>query len=276
MKTLDWKTLLEQVSDPNTYIPWVINIAIAVTILVLGRYLAKFILMLVRRGLQRADFDEILRNFICSLLKSFLYLVVLVVALDQVGVNTTSLVALIGAAGLAIGLALQDSLKNFAAGVMLVVFRPFSVGDFVEAGGTSGKVERVNIFSTTFVSADNKEIIVPNGAIFSGTIVNFSANDERRVEWIFGIGYEDDIRTARDTIKRLLDGDERVLKSPEPLIVVGELADSSVNLTVRAWVKTEDYWAVNFDILEQVKTQFDEKGISIPYPQQDVHLNQAA
>ena len=276
MKTLDWKTLLEQASDPNTYIPWVINIAIAISILVLGRYLAKFILMLVRRGLQRADFDEILRNFICSLLKSFLYLVVLVVALDQVGVNTTSLVALIGAAGLAIGLALQDSLKNFAAGVMLVVFRPFSVGDFVEAGGTSGKVERVNIFSTTFVSADNKEIIVPNGAIFSGTIVNFSANDERRVEWIFGIGYEDDIRIARDTIKRQLDGDERVLKSPEPLIVVGELADSSVNLTVRAWVKTEDYWAVNFDILEQVKTQFDEKGISIPYPQQDVHLNQVA
>ena len=276
MKTLDWKTLLEQASDPNTYIPWVINIAIAISILVLGRYLAKFILMLVRRGLQRADFDEILRNFICSLLKSFLYLVVLVVALDQVGVNTTSLVALIGAAGLAIGLALQDSLKNFAAGVMLVVFRPFSVGDFVEAGGTSGKVERVNIFSTTFVSADNKEIIAPNGAIFSGTIVNFSANDERRVEWIFGIGYEDDIRIARDTIKRQLDGDERVLKSPEPLIVVGELADSSVNLTVRAWVKTEDYWGVNFDILEQVKTQFDEKGISIPYPQQDVHLNQVA
>ena len=276
MKNLDWKTLLEQVSDPNTYIPWVINIGIAIAILVVGRYLAKFILMLVRKALQRASFDEILRNFICSLLKSFLYLVVLVVALDQIGVNTTSLVALIGAAGLAIGLALQDSLKNFAAGVMLVVFRPFSVGDFVEAGGTSGKVERVNIFSTTFNSADNKEIIVPNGAIFSGTIVNFSANDERRVEWIFGIGYEDDIRAARDIIKSLLDADDRVLSDPEPLIVVGELADSSVNLTVRAWVKTGDYWGVNFDLLEQVKIGFDDKGISIPYPQQDVHLTQAA
>ncbi|MGR8950189.1 MAG: mechanosensitive ion channel family protein [Gammaproteobacteria bacterium] len=276
MKNYAWNDLLEQATDPNTYIPWAINIGIVVAILVIGRYIAKFLLMLVRRALERANFDNILRNFICSLLKSFLYLVLLVIALDQLGFNTTSLVALIGAAGLAIGLALQDSLKNFAAGVMLVVFRPFSVGDYVEAGGTAGKVEKVNIFSTTFSSADNKEIIVPNGAIFTDTIVNFSAKDKRRVEWIFGIGYDDDIRVAKDLIKGLIEADERILTSPDPLIVVGELADSSVNLTVRAWVKTEDYWAVKFDLIESVKMTFDDNGVSIPFPQHDVHLDQAA
>ncbi|MEM7466180.1 MAG: mechanosensitive ion channel domain-containing protein [Pseudomonadota bacterium] len=276
MKNFDFNTLTERVSNPDTYVPWILNICIALSVLILGRYLVKFILMLVRRGLERAGFDEILRNFICSLAKSFLYLVLLVIALDQLGVNTTSLVALIGAAGLAIGLALQDSLKNFASGVLLVVFRPFSVGDYIEAAGTAGTVRRVNIFSSVLTSPDNKEIIVPNGAIFADTIVNYSAHDERRADWVFGIGYEDDIAVAKGVIERLLEADTRVKQAPEPVIVIGELGDNSVNITVRAWVATEDYWDVKFEITEKVKLTFDAEGVSIPYPQMSVHMVEAA
>ena len=276
MQDLDWNNLVEKLLNPETYLPWLINLGVAIAIVFFGRYVVKFLMMIARRVLARAGFDEILQNFICSIAKSFLYLVLLVVALDQIGVDTTSLIALIGAAGLAIGLALQDSLKNFASGVMLIVFRPFTEGDFVEAGGTSGSVKKVNIFSTVMKSPDNKEIIVPNGEIFSGTIINYSANDERRVDWVFGIGYGDDLKKAKTIIQSLVESDERIKTDPEPLIVVGELGDSSVNLIVRAWVATGDFWDVKFEMTENVKLAFDEQGISIPFPQMDVHMDKAA
>jgi small conductance mechanosensitive channel len=177
-----------------------------------------------------------------------------------------------GAAGLAVGLALQGSLQNFAAGVMLIIFRPFKAGDYVDAGGTSGTVETIKIFNTVLKTPDNREVIVPNGAIYGGTITNFSARATRRIDMVFGIGYGDDIRKAKEVIKAILESDERILKDPEPLIAVGELGDNSVNFNVRPWVNSGDYWPVKFDLNERIKLAFDENGISIPYPQMDVHM----
>jgi small conductance mechanosensitive channel len=221
--------------------------------------------------LAKAKMDEILINFVTSILNTILLLFIIIAALNQLGVDTTSLIALLGAAGLAVGLALQGSLQNFAAGVMLIIFRPFKAGDFVEAGGTSGVVENINIFSSVFRTADNREVIVPNGAIYGGTITNFSARNTRRIDMVFGIGYGDDIRKAKDVIQEILNNDTRILKEPAPLIAVGELADSSVNFNVRPWVKSGDYWDVKYDLIEGIKLAFDAKGISIPYPQMDVH-----
>jgi small conductance mechanosensitive channel len=185
------------------------------------------------------------------------------------------LIALIGAAGLAVGLALQGTLQNLASGVMLIIFRPFNDGDFIEAAGVSGVVEEIGIFTTTMRSGDNREIIIPNGEIFGGTITNYSKRSTRRVDMVFGIGYDDDIKKAKNIIQGILDADERVLKDPAPLIAVGELADSSVNFNVRPWCKTGDYWCVYFDTHENIKLAFDEQGISIPYPQMDVHQQAA-
>ena len=256
-------------------IPWTIDIVLAVVIFYVGRMVAKLLVRIAGSLLRKSKTDEILVNFITSILYTLLLLVVVIAALDQLGVDTTSLIALIGAAGLAVGLALQGSLQNFAAGVMMIVFRPFKAGDFVEAAGTSGVVETINIFSTTLRSGDNKEVIVPNGAIYSGTITNYSARDTRRIDMVFGIGYGDDIRKARDIMQGILDADERILKDPEATIAVSELADSSVNFVVRPWVKTGDYWAVRFDVTEKVKLAFDENDISIPFPQMDVHLQKS-
>jgi small conductance mechanosensitive channel len=206
-----------------------------------------------------------------SLLNALLLLFVIVAALDRLGVNTTSLIAVLGAAGLAVGLALQGSLQNFAAGFLLLVLRPFKSGDFIEAAGTMGVVEKISIFSTIMRTPDNKEVIVPNGAIYSGNIINYSARSTRRVDMIFGIGYGDDIKQARDIIAQIISADERVLPEPETVIAVSELGASSVNFVVRPWVKTEDYWPVKFDLTEEIKLAFDKNGISIPFPQMDVH-----
>ena len=256
-------------------IPWAINITMAIVVFIIGRMVVGFVVRLVNKLMKRSKMDEILVNFICSILNAVLLLFVVVAALDQLGVNTTSLIALMGAAGLAVGLALQNSLQNFAAGVMLIVFRPFKAGDFVEAGGTTGIVENISIFSTMLKTLDNREVIVPNGNIYGSNITNFSARPTRRVDLMFGIGYGDDIRQAKDIMTKLVVEDERILKDPEPQIVVGELGDSSVNFHVRPWVKTADYWDVYFDLTEKVKLSFDEAGISIPYPQMDVHLGKA-
>ena len=201
-------------------------------------------------------------------------LFVIIASLNRLGVNTTSLVALLGAAGLAIGLSLQDSLKNFAAGVMIILFKPFKLGDFVEAGGATGVVENISIFSTKFKTGDNKEVIVSNGNIYGGMIVNYTAKETRRIDMVIGIGYNDDIKKAKNIITEILDADERILLDPAPSVSIGELGDSSVNFNVRPWVKTEDYWAVRSDTLEKIKLAFDENGISIPYPQMDVHLDE--
>lgn len=193
----------------------------------------------------------------------------------MVGIETTSFIAILAAAGLAIGLALQGSLANFAGGVLILMFRPYKVGDFVDAQGVTGTVDEIQIFNTVIKTGDNKRIIVPNGAISNGIITNFSAEATRRVDFIFGIGYDDDIAQAKSTLKRIFAEDDRVFTDPEPLVVVSELADSSVNFTCRVWVNAADYWGVFFDTTEKVKLVFDKENISIPYPQSDVHIHQA-
>jgi small conductance mechanosensitive channel len=258
----------------STYVvPWGINIIFALLIFVIGRMVAKIIVSVTKRLLKRANMDVMLVNFVCSILSTALLLFVIIASLDQLGVDTTSLIALLGAAGLAVGLALQNSLQNFAAGVMLIVFKPFKSGDFVEAAGVSGTIEKIGIFSTTMKTGDNREIIMPNGKIYGDTITNYSAKDTRRIDMVFGIGYDDDIRKARDILRNLVDKDERILKEPEVKIAVSELADSSVNFIVRPWVKSGDYWPVKFDLTENVKLAFDENDISIPFPQVQMHVN---
>ena len=208
----------------------------------------------------------ILINFFSSIAKAVLLLLVFIAALNQLGVDTTSLIALIGAAGLAIGLALQNSLQNFAAGVMLIVLRPFKLGDFIEAGGVVGVVEQISIFSTIMKTGDNREITVPNGQIYADAITNYSARETRRIDLVFGIGYDDDMLAAKKIMESILEGHDLVLAQPTPGVAVAELADSSVNFNVRPWVKSEDYWSVRSDLIEQVKLAFDANNISIPYP----------
>lgn len=257
----------------NEYVlPWSYKLLIAVIVFIVGRILVKGIMAAVRGVMSRAKTDAILISFVNSILQILLMLVVAVIALDQLGVDTTSLVALVGAAGLAIGLALKDSLQNFAAGVMLVLFRPFKTGDFVDIAGVSGIVEQITIFSTLVRTGDNKEVIVPNGAIYSDTIVNYSARDTRRIDLVVGVDYSADVREVKRVLEGILNAHPQVLKDPEPVVALVELADSSVNFNVRPWVKTDDYWGVRAEILEQVKLTLDDQGIGIPFPQMDVHL----
>ncbi len=253
--------------------PWIIDIAMALVIFFVGRWVAKQVVKLVERMLRKSKMEDMLINFVSSIVNVVLLLVVIVAALNQLGVDTTSLIALVGAAGLAIGLSLQDSLKNFAAGVMLIIFKPFREGDFVEAAGVSAVVEHIQIFNTIMRTGDNREVIVPNGVIYSGVITNYSARDTRRVDMVFGIGYDDDLRKAKEILNEIVAADERILPEPAPVIAVSELADSSVNFVVRPWVNSADYWAVLWDTTEAVKLRFDAEGISIPYPQMDVHLH---
>ena len=251
--------------------PWIINIALAAAIFIVGRMIVKALGSLLEKVLRKSRMDDILINFVTSIANILMLLVVVVASLDQLGVDTTSMIALVGAAGLAVGLALQGSLQNFAAGVMLIVFRPFKEGDFVEVAGVSGIVEQITIFNTVMRTADNKEVIVPNGNIYSGVITNYSARDTRRVDMVFGIGYDDDLKKAKAVLEDIINSDSRVLKDPAPVIAVSELADSSVNFVVRPWVNSADYWNVLFETTEAVKLRFDAEGISIPYPQMDVH-----
>ena len=261
----------------ETYVlPWGINIVMALAIFIVGKFIVNVITRFAKKLMSKAKVDNILINFIASIIKTVLLLFVVIAALDQLGVNTTSMIALIGAAGLAIGLALQGTLQNLASGVMLIIFRPFSDGDFIEAAGVSGVVEQIGIFSITMRTGDNREIIVPNGEIYGGTITNNSRRDTRRVDMVFGIGYDDDLLKAKDIIKKILSEDERILADPAPAVVVGELADSSVNFNVRPWCKTADYWGVYSDVHEKIKLTFDAEGISIPYPQMDIHQDKAA
>jgi small conductance mechanosensitive channel len=261
----------------ETYIlPWGINIVMAIAIFIVGKFVVGMLVRLAKKIMQKAGVDNILINFVGSIISTILLLFVVIAALDQLGVETTSLIALIGAAGLAIGLALQGTLQNLASGVMLIIFRPFNDGDFVEAAGVSGVVETIGIFTTTMRSGDNREIIIPNGEIFGGTITNYSKRTTRRVDMVFGIGYDDDLKKAKEIINRILTEDKRILSDPAPLVAVAELADSSVNFNVRPWCATGDYWDVYFDTHEKIKLTFDAEGISIPYPQMDIHQDKAA
>jgi small conductance mechanosensitive channel len=271
---------LQQYLNPemvNTYlIPWGLRIIMALVVFVVGRWVARVIVRVIERMMKKARLDDMLTSFLGNILYTVLLLVVVIAALDQLGVQTTSLLAVFGAAGLAIGLALKDSLANFSSGVMLIIFRPFKVGDFIEAAGQSGIVEQVRIFSTLLRTGDNREVTLPNGHIYGGPIVNYSARDTRRIDLVMGIGYDDDIRKAKELIQAAIATDDRILQDPAPAVAVGELADSSVNLTVRPWVNAADYWGVRSDLLQNIKQSFDANGISIPYPQRDVHLHNVA
>jgi len=266
---LDWGNLWQSYA-----IPWGIKLVMALVILVIGLWLAGLIAHMAGKALVKAGRDDMLVRFLESIVKALLQVVVVIAALSQLGVQTTSLIAILGAAGLAIGLALQNSLSNFAAGVMLLVFKPFKAGDFVEAGGVLGMVELVRVFNSVLRTPDNREITVPNGNIYNGVITNFSARDTRRIDLVIGISYDSDIRKAKDIIQSILGEDSRVLKDPEPTWGVMDLADSSVNLYIRPWVTSADYWSTRCDLLETIKTSFDANGIGIPFPQMDIHVQQ--
>ena len=249
-----------------------VKIIAAILILVIGKWVAKKISRLITKLLERNKVDITLVKFLESILYYTLLVVVIIAAAGQLGINTTSFLTIVGAAGLAIGLALKDSLANFASGVMLILFHPFRVGDFVTAGGVSGSVVSIALFNTVLNTPDNQRVIVPNASITSNVITNVTANDTRRVDLVIGIGYDDDIKKAKETLHAILAQEDRILNTPKPTIAVSELADSSVNFVVRPWVKTADYWTVYFDLTEKIKITFDEQGINIPYPQTDVHL----
>jgi len=267
---MDFNGILPKLQEFATF--YGLKIIAAILIFIIGRWLAKMIKNLIVKVMKKGEVDATLTSFVGHLTYVALLTLVVIAALNQIGVQTTSFVAIIGAAGLAVGLALQGSLSNFAAGVLMILFRPFKVGDYIEAGGTAGTVEEIQIFSTILTTPDNKVIIVPNAKITGDNIVNYSAKDTRRMDLVFGVGYGDDLQKVKDILQDILQNDPRVLKIPQPMVGVLELADSSVNFAVRPWVKSEDYWPLFFDLKETIKKRFDAEGISIPFPQQDVHL----
>lgn len=270
----DWNEAIEFLQNQGVELG--LNILIALAIFYVGRIVINIVVRGLRKVMQRQEVEKTLESFVCNLVRMALLVVVVIAAIGALGVETTSFIAIFGAAGLAVGLALQGSLSNFAAGVLIVLFRPYRVGDFIEAAGISGTVEQVQILTTILKTPDNKQIIVPNSQIMDSIITNYSAKETRRVELVIGVSYDDDLDKVRETIQELVDADERILKEPPCLIAVSALADSSVNFTVRPWVATENVWPVTFDLTEAIKKRFDEVGISFPFPQQDVHVYQAA
>jgi len=267
---MDIQGIIKQSTQYITTYAW--SILGALLIFLVGKWIARRLTNLLAKFLRRQKIDETLIQFLENISYYALLIVVLMAVADQLNIDTTSFLAIFGAAGLAVGLALKDSLGNFASGVMLVFFRPFKIGDVVTAGGVTGKIESISVFNTVFLTPDNQRMIVPNGQITNDVITNITANPTRRLDLVFGIGYEDDIIKAKAIFKAILLTDTRILKDPAPQIVVAELADSSVNFNVRPWVNTADYWDVKFDLIEKIKLALDKAGISIPYPQADVHL----
>lgn len=251
-----------------------IKILVALAIFIIGKWLARKIANGFEKLFEKRNFDSAISSFFSSLIYAGLLVFVIIAAISHLGFNTTSLVAILGAAGLAIGLSLQGSLSNFASGVLIVTFKPFRSGDFVEAGGVAGVVKEIQIFSTMLTTPDNKRVIVPNSAITGGPITNYSAMKTRRVDLVIGVGYNADLKITKTLLSDLVNNHPLVLKSPEPVVAVSELADSSVNFVVRPWVKTADYWAAYFELLEQIKIALDDAGIEIPFPQMSVHVNQ--
>ncbi|MGD9189482.1 MAG: mechanosensitive ion channel [Desulfobacteraceae bacterium] len=251
-----------------------IKVLAAVVIFIVGKWVAKAIRGLVQRMMRKAQMDETLLKFVGNLTYIALLAFIIIAALSQLGIQTTSFIAVLGAAGLAIGLALQGSLANFAAGFLMILFRPIRVGDYIEGAGVAGTVEEIQIFTTTLVTPDNKTVIIPNASLTGDNIVNWTMKGTRRVDMVMGIGYDDDIDKAKQIMADILAEDERILKDPAPQIAMIELADSSVNFVVRPWANASDYWGVYMGITEKIKKAFDANGISIPYPQRDVHIYQ--
>ncbi|ODS25100.1 mechanosensitive ion channel protein [Candidatus Endobugula sertula] len=256
-------------------VTYTIKILIALAIFIIGKWLAKKISTLIRQRLGNNGLDPTLTQFVQNILYYLLLAVVIIAALGQLGIQTASFVAIVGAAGLAIGLALQGSLANFAAGVLIILFRPIKVGDFVEVSGVSGSVSDISIFATTLLTGDNKTVIIANADVTGGNIINFSTQPTRRIDLVVGVAYDSNIQQVKDELKALADADERVLKDKVVTIGVVELADSSVNLVFRPWVNSADYWSVYFDLNENIKNRFDELGIGIPYPTMDVNVSKS-
>lgn len=251
------------------------NLVAAILVLVIGFWVVKVLDRLLTRLMEQRDFDIALRGFLQSLFGITLKILVLITAMTTLGVEMTSFIALLGAAGLAVGMALSGTLQNFAGGVILLILKPFRIGDFIEAMGHTGTVHRIAIFNTILKTPDNKTIVVPNGGLANGTLVNFSTEENRRVEWTFGIAYGDDADLARTVLLQMLKNDERVKSNPEPVVLLAELGNSSVNFKARAWVHVTDFWPVFFAINEQIYKEFGQHGLHIPFPQMDVHLRHA-
>jgi small conductance mechanosensitive channel len=249
-----------------------LKVIAALIILLVGRWLAKLISRLIENALLKSRVDKTLAKFVKNLSHIGLLIFVVIAAVASLGVETTQFAVVVGAAGLAIGLALQGSLSNFASGFLMIVFRPFKVGDFIEAAGVKGTVNEIQIFNTIIDTPDNVRAIIPNAQITGGNVLNYTVNGTRRVDLVVGVSYEDDLKKAKQVIEEVLAGDDRVLKNPNPTVAVSELGDSSVNFVVRPWVKAADYWDAYFDITTEVKLALDAKGITIPYPQRDVHI----
>jgi len=275
-----WSSILEFLNkngiDSTTVVGFASDVVIALVIFYAGRMVIGLVVRALRKLMQNQGVEKTLETFICNLVRMALLVVVVIAAIGALGVETTSFIAIFGAAGLAIGLALQGSLSNFAAGVLIVLFRPYKVGDFIEGAGINGVVEQVQILTTILKTGDNKQVIVPNSQIMDSIITNYSANDTRRVDMVVGVSYDDDLDKVRKTVEELVAAEERILDEPACTIAVSALADSSVNFVVRPWVKTADYWGVMFDMTEAIKKRFDQEGISFPFPQQDVHLYNAS
>ncbi len=273
LENVDAQGIVESLTTLVT--SWGLQVIGAVAVLVVGLWIAGFIRNRVRKGLERGRMDAALVPFLANLVYYGLLAVVVIAVLSLFGIETTSLVAVLGAAGLAVGLALQGTLSNFSSGVMLLVFRPFTVGDYVEIGGTGGSVVEIGVFSTVLNTPDNVRIIVPNSSVYGQTIKNYAANPTRRNDLVIGIAYDDDIAAAVAAIQEVLAKDARVLEDPAPVVAVGNLGDSSVDLVVRPWCTKEDYWGLRFDLLRDLKAAVEGAGCSIPFPQRDVHLLQA-
>ncbi len=257
----------------NAYlIPFGINLIIALLVFFIGRSVSRLIIRVLDRVAERSNMDESLRKFLLDLAYALLMAIVVIAALERLGVKTTAAIAILGALGLAVGFALQGSLGNFASGVLLIMFKPYKVGDLVTAGGHTGVVTGIKVFNTELKTPDNRKIMIPNGQVTGGSIENMSALGIRRIDMTFGIGYDDDIKKAKAMIEEVLRSDDRILAEPAFQVAVGELGDNSVNFVVRPWVNVADYWGVNFDTLERLKEAADANGISIPYPQRDVHM----
>jgi len=255
---------------------WAINIVLAVVIFIVGKWVANRVEKTLEKFLTKREIDPVLVDFLGTIARALILIIAIVAAVDILGIPATSFMAIIGAAGLAIGLALKDSLSNFASGVMLVLFRPFTKGDFVDAGGIMGTVEEIDLVSTLLITPDNKQIIVPNALMYTSAITNYSAKDTRRVDMVIGVGYNDDLKLAASVLKKVCQDNPKILDTPETKIFINNLGDSAVDFVVRPWVKSEDYWGVLADVLETAKVELEAVGCNIPYPQTDVHLHQVS
>jgi small conductance mechanosensitive channel len=250
------------------------KVLIGILLLLVGLFVIKQITKLIEISLKKKNVDETLRPFFCGLFSNLLKIALVISILELVGFKTTSFIAILGAAGLAVGMALQGSLSNFAGGILLLIFRPFNVGQVIQAQGYTGSVTAIGVFCTELKTPDNRTIYIPNGPLAGGSIVNFSKEDKRRVDLTIGIAYSDDLLKAKNLLLKIIEQDSRIIRDPEPFVRVGELADSSVNFTIRVWVQAADYWGVHFDLIEKIKLDFDKEGFNFPFPQQDIHIFQ--